>query len=91
MTAAFVRTLRKPYLHGHHPVVDENFLGKKVGADCGLIASTEFLVDLFSENCMLAMREMMGAGWRVVGGKAGPTYWFIKLVLPTPLSPRMIT
>lgn len=25
------------------------------------------------------------------GGREGHTYWFIKLVLPTPLSPRMMT
>jgi len=31
------------------------------------------------------------ASWGVVEIRGGRTYWFIKLVLPTPLSPSMIT
>jgi hypothetical protein len=30
-------------------------------------------------------------GRALVGGEVERTYWFIKLVFPTPLSPRMIT
>ena len=75
------------HLHRHLTVVHLYFACEEVGTDCGLVAGAEPLVDLDivgtaqSATVVLALqrcREMR-------------TYWFIKLVLPTPLSPRMIT
>lgn len=85
-----------PYLHCHQSVVDENFLCEEISSDSSLVASTEFFIDLIiSEACMLAIIGIRdrprSAAEQWVGGEVERTYWFIKLVLPTPLSPRMIT
>ena len=85
-----------PYLHCHQSVVDENFLCKEISSDGGLVASTELFVDLsISKSCVLAVIGILER-WRydrkaLVGGEVERTYWFIKLVFPTPLSPSMIT
>jgi hypothetical protein len=85
----------KPHLHCDESVIDENFLREEVSSDGSLVASAELLVDLvISENFMLALvgiGDRLRHSCRALGGKAERTYWFIKLVFPTPLSPRMIT
>jgi hypothetical protein len=85
-----------PYLHCYQSVVDENFLCEEISSDSGFVASTELLIDLFiSKNCKLAIggiRDRPRYGRReLLGGEVERTYWFIRLVFPTPLSPRMIT
>lgn len=79
------------HLHGDQSVVDQNLFCQEVCANGGLVTSTELLVDLrvsqLSASLSLAL-VLRAHGRRWWGIR---TYWFIKLVLPTPLSPRMIT
>ena len=66
-------------MHRHQPVVDEDFFGEEIGADGGLVAGGELLVDL---------GWVRWSSWVRVDAR---TYWFMREVLPTPLSPRMMT
>lgn len=50
------------YLHSHLSVVNEHFSREEVGADRGLVAGTELLVDL---RCPRSVRLMRGAERRV--------------------------
>ncbi|KAH8639487.1 hypothetical protein IG631_07257 [Alternaria alternata] len=34
------------HLHGHQPVVDQYFLGQKIGTDGGFVAGAKLLIDL---------------------------------------------
>ena len=72
-------------LHCHKPVINQYLLREKVCADGGLVTGTEFLVDLSLTNHIstFVSRHVLPPSRR--------TYWFIKLVFPTPLSPRIIT
>ena len=77
----------KSYLHRYLSVVNQDLAGQEVGADGRFVASTEFLVDLYESKKVRCQNE--GSSW--LGSGSYRTYWFIKLVLPTPLSPRIIT
>lgn len=70
-----------PELEGDDAIVDGYFFGEEVGAYRCFVRGAEFLVDLGG----MLDRVGLPTEWRC------STYWFIKLVLPTPLSPRMIT
>lgn len=72
---------RVPELQGYNAVVYCDLFGEEVGADCRLVGCGELLVDLEGVLGMLRSRHEC----------VSRTYWFIKLVLPTPLSPKMIT
>ena len=95
------------YLHRHLSVVDEYFPREEVGADGSLVTGAELLVYLqtvfwVSPGAELyAKHRALGENWSGDAdaadataqgvGSVTHTYWFIKLVLPTPLSPRMMT
>ena len=72
-------------LHSDKSVVDKDFFGQEVRANGGFVTGTEFLVDL----CYACALAFMGVYCEDPSVRR--TYWFIKLVFPTPLSPRMIT
>jgi hypothetical protein len=76
------------YLHGDLAVIDEDLAGQEIRPDGSLVAGAELLVDLYSGN-----RSSAIMGYRCRAWKPGwvRTYWFIRLVLPTPLSPRIMT
>lgn len=76
-----------PYLHCHKAVVYEDLLGEEIGAYRGFVARAELLIDL----TMCQTELSMARGDAIEGRGCARTYWFIKLVLPTPLSPRMMT
>src|SRR4051812_8911836 len=77
-----------PHLHRNLSVVDKDLAGQEVGSDSGLVARAELFVDLEGEHGV--SRGVSPHGCHR-GRLMALTYWFIKLVLPTPLSPRMIT
>lgn len=62
-------------------------------ADGRLVARAELLVDL-KERHQYVAHSYTGIALLLVprdAPRGGQTYWFIKLVLPTPLSPRIMT
>jgi hypothetical protein len=78
------------HLHRYQPVINHDFLGKEVGAYCRLVACAELLVDLY------LLYKLRSPAWYmrrqyVYSERWSRTYWFIRLVLPTPLSPRIMT
>lgn len=78
-----------PHLHCHLAVVHLNFPSEKIGSDSRFVAGAESLVDLDCDD-----RHQQGNVWFATTGglfECMRTYWFIRLVLPTPLSPRMMT
>lgn len=83
------------YLHRHYPLIHSNFFRKEVGANGGFVACAELLVDLhdgfvsFQVYSRLTQKRAVVMPPGLFRGKH--TYWFMRLVLPTPLSPRMMT
>jgi hypothetical protein len=78
---------RVAYLHGHYSVVYCDLFGEEVGANGCFVACAELLVDLRGTAYELSAIE----GKQLTGRRRRHTYWFIRLVLPTPLSPKMMT
>jgi hypothetical protein len=78
-----------PYLDRHQTVIDQHFLRQEVCSNRGLVARAELLINLSSYQPPALQREVSSRSvrWDVLVGR---TYWFIKLVLPTPLSPKMM-
>lgn len=48
-----------PYLHGDLPVINQNLSSQEIGADCGLVASTELLVDLHMSAISLTVHSFV--------------------------------
>jgi hypothetical protein len=80
------------YLHRHYSVVYCYLLRQEVGPNCCFVACAELLVDLY-RGVLASYSTHSGEGLKVALRKEGcrHTYWFIRLVLPTPLSPRIMT
>lgn len=92
------------HLHRHLSVIDEDLPRKEIGTNRCLVACAELLVDLFAledhvrttadahdaTDCV-GLGPTNTANIRAREWEISRTYWFIKLVLPTPLSPRMMT
>lgn len=91
MVSYEVDWVRYAHLHSDQSVVDQDFFCQKVCANGGLVAGAELLVDLhIARLSALLFLALAPAAW-VLQPDRYRTYWFIKLVLPTPLSPRIMT
>lgn len=77
------------YLHRHQTIVHQYLLCQEIGANSCFVAGTELLVDLIQRLSVRMPRASMRL--RALPEGVVRTYWFIKLVFPTPLSPSMIT
>lgn len=75
-------------LHSDYSVLYHDLLGEEVGTYRGFVAGAEFLVDLPGN---MSKKPNRGKNKTDHTGLDLLTYWFIKLVFPTPLSPRMMT
>jgi hypothetical protein len=79
-----------PYLHRDQTIIDQHLLGQEICTYRGLVARAELLIDLSCYQSPVLKHRVASRSvkWDLVVGR---TYWFIKLVLPTPLSPKMMT